>query len=123
MDLEIGPTDDELGLTLRMRKDGHICILSIDPYLCPVLHEAAAAGVLVPGHPIATIDRVKYDDISKAAAYIRARVKEHPVLITLERREITSSRGLWSCVESSPSTRAEEASEREYVPSVDARRW
>ena len=57
LDIHVGPTDGELGVTLRMRKDGHICILSVDPDLCPPLYEAAANSLLKPGHPIATIDR------------------------------------------------------------------
>ena len=46
LDIHVGPTDGELGVTLRMRKDGSICIMAIDPALCPVLHRAAVDGIL-----------------------------------------------------------------------------
>ena len=49
-------TQDELGLVLRNRKDGHVCIVSVCPELCPALYEAARRGFMVPGHRIASID-------------------------------------------------------------------
>ena len=49
-------TQDELGLVLRNRKDGHVCIVSVCPELCPPLYEAARRGFMVPGHRIASID-------------------------------------------------------------------
>ena len=94
LDLTLPPEPvNELGLTLRMRKDGSICIMAIDPALCPVLHRAAVDGILRPGHPIAKIDKERYTDVLEAAAYIRARIKERSVLITLAAPEIGSNLG------------------------------
>ena len=55
-DIWIEQTQEELGLVLRNRKDGHVCIVSVCPELCPALYEAARRGVMVPGHRIASID-------------------------------------------------------------------
>ena len=56
-DIWIEQTQEELGLVLRNRKDGHVCIVNIpDPELCPALYEAARRGFMVPGHRIASID-------------------------------------------------------------------
>ena len=55
-DIWIEQTQEELGLVLRNRKDGHVCIVSVCPELCPALYEAARRGFMVPGHRIASID-------------------------------------------------------------------
>ena len=83
----------ELGLVLRMRKDGNICIMAIDEHLCPVLHRAAVHGILRPGHPIAKIDGERFTDIRVAADYIRQRIKNRPILITLAAPELGSNMG------------------------------
>ena len=93
-DIWIEQTQEELGLVLRNRKDGHVCIVNIpDPELCPALYEAARRGFMVPGHRIASIDGQRYKDAREAADYLRKTVREQRVLITLEAPEPISSRG------------------------------
>ena len=92
-DIWIEQTQEELGLVLRNRKDGHVCIVSVCPELCPALYEAARRGVMVPGHRIASIDGQRYKDAREAADYLRKTVREQRVLITLEAPEPISSRG------------------------------
>ena len=76
-----------------MRKDGKICIMAIDPDLCPALHRAAVEGILRPGHPIARIDNEHFEDLHKAVEHIRVRVKTQNVLITLGAPEVHSPLG------------------------------
>ena len=92
-DIWIEQTQEELGLVLRNRKDGHVCIVSVCPELCPALYEAARRGFMVPGHRIASIDGQRYKDAREAADYLRKTVREQRVLITLEAPEPISSRG------------------------------
>jgi len=94
LDITVPRTPDtELGLVLRKRKDDKICILHIDPDLCPALHRAAVDGILQPGHPIARIDGEVFHDVHDAAAYLRRRVKTHDVLVTLGAPETHSALG------------------------------
>ena len=92
-DIWIEQTQEELGLVLRNRKDGHVCIVSVCPELCPALYEAARRGFMVPGHRIASIDGQRYNNAREAADYLRKTVREQRVLITLEAPEPISSRG------------------------------
>jgi len=94
LDITVPMTPDhELGLVLRKRKDDKICILHVEPELCPALYSAARTGILRPGHPISKIDGEVFHDPLVVGEYLRRRNKEHAAVITLGAPETHSALG------------------------------